>query len=328
MAAEINTSPTVGYTDMATIKIEGLWVNLNDDTYHVLGTEKENENVLAIYDYLSSNYGWTKEAVAGLCGNVYSEGAFNSAQWQVGIGSGIGDWWHKNSSGHYDMGLGLCQWTPAGGLATAWGYSTSELNANDVHCPVYSPHLQLKAIATNKPSKWVKRNSQYYMAFSSYASSTRSPEYLAGVWGYSFEKMLTSGELSNRKAKARYYYDDVLNGETPTSDAFMETDLIDATCNYSEGYYQSGQTLNLTVTVRAEGYTFEAVPYIRDSQGNVTYFEGTSSTELSHEYVVTDYDFIVVAHATWTDPGPEPPAPVQKKRKKKRSPFWIYLWHW
>ena len=48
MEVENNTSLTVGYTDMATIKLEGLWVNLNDDTYHVLGTEKENENVLTL----------------------------------------------------------------------------------------------------------------------------------------------------------------------------------------------------------------------------------------------------------------------------------------
>ena len=327
MELENSSSDIAGYTDMATVKIEGLWVNLNDNTYHVLGTEKENENVLAIYDYLSSNYGWTKEAVAGLCGNVYSEGAFNSAQWQVGIGSGIGDWWHKNSSGNYDMGLGLCQWTPAGGLATAWGYNTSQLNANDVNCPVYSPHLQLRAIAENKPAKWVKRNKDYYMAFSDYGSSTRSPEYLAGVWGYCFEKKLTSGELTTRKAKARYYYDDVLNGETPTSDSFMETDLEDATCNYAEGYYPSGQTLDLVVTVRASGYSFEAVPYVQDSQGNITYFEGTSSTQLTLSYTVTDYDFIVVAHATWIEPGPAPPEP-QKKRQKKRHSIVPYLKMW
>ena len=305
MAAGSNISPTVRYTNMATIKLEGLWVNLNDDTYHVLGTDKENENVLAIYDYLSSNYGWTKEAVAGLCGNVYSEGAFNSAQWQVG--------------GNYDMGLGLCQWTPAGGLATAWGYSTSELNANDINCPIYSPHLQLNAIATNKPAKWVKRNSDYYMAFSDYGSSTRSPEYLAGVWGYSFEKKLTSGELQTRKNKARYYYDDVLNGVTPTTDSYMETDLVDAKCNLPEGFYPSGETIHIVVTVRTTGYTFEAVPYIQDSQGNITYFEGTSSTTLTYDYLVTDYDFIVVAHATWTDPSPEPPEPKNKKKKKHHS---------
>lgn len=319
MAQENSILDTAEYTDMATIKIEGMWVNLNDNTYHVLGQDKENENVLYMYDYLSSNYGWTKEAVAGLCGNVYSEGAFNSAQWQVGIGSGIGDWWHKNSSGNYDMGLGLCQWTPAGGLATAWGYSTSDLNANDVHCPVYSPTLQLRAIATNKPAKWVKRNSDYYMTFSDYGSSTRSPEYLAGVWGYCFEKKLTSGELSTRKAKARYYYDDVLNGETPTQDTFMDTDLIDATCNHSEGFYPVGTILDLVVRVRTSGYTFEAVPYIEDSQGTITYFDGMSSTELSHNYTVTDYDFIVVAHATWTDPGPEPPEPTKKKKKRRHS---------
>ena len=70
MAQENSILDTVGYTEMATIKIEGMWVNLNDNTYHVLGQDKENENVLYMYDYLSSNYGWTKEAVAGLCGNV------------------------------------------------------------------------------------------------------------------------------------------------------------------------------------------------------------------------------------------------------------------
>ena len=65
-----------------------------------LSMEEMETNALYIYDYLSAR-GWTKNAVAGLLGNLQTESTINPAIWQ------------SLNAGNTSGGFGLVQWTPS-----------------------------------------------------------------------------------------------------------------------------------------------------------------------------------------------------------------------
>ncbi len=103
-------------------------------------------NIQAIYDYLKP-YGYTKEAVAGICGN---------AAWE----SGLNPWRWQGNQVNYNAGYGLFQYTPASGYIPgcsslpdyAPNLSVSEqtpgADPNDARCQLY-------VFASNYLGKWV-----------------------------------------------------------------------------------------------------------------------------------------------------------------------------
>lgn len=58
---------------------------------------RKEANARYIYDYLHG-YGWTKEAICGLLGNIQQESQLNPGAWEV--------------MDRTDRGYGLVQWTP------------------------------------------------------------------------------------------------------------------------------------------------------------------------------------------------------------------------
>lgn len=71
----------------------------NPESRHLTNTEM-TVNAKYIYSYLI-NKGWTKNAIAGILGNMQSESSMNPARWQ------------SDNIGNISGGYGLVQWTPA-----------------------------------------------------------------------------------------------------------------------------------------------------------------------------------------------------------------------
>lgn len=59
------------------------------------------ENNAVIIDTFFTQYGWTKNAIAAILGNMQPESGINPARWE------------NNNVGNLNVGLGLVQWTPA-----------------------------------------------------------------------------------------------------------------------------------------------------------------------------------------------------------------------
>ena len=78
--------------------------------YHIGGTgttltqEEKDNNIMCIYGALSQ-YGWTKEAIAGACGCFHEESSFNPAIYETSHGGDL------SNLPYFPGGMGLAQWT-------------------------------------------------------------------------------------------------------------------------------------------------------------------------------------------------------------------------
>ena len=131
-------------------------------------TEAEKEaNARYIYAYLSAK-GWTKNAVAGLLGNLENESAINPGRWE---GNDVGN----------GPGYGLVQWTPFTKY-TNWcaenGYDDpSEMDTNLIRI-IYEMQNGIQYYATD----------DYPLSFSEFSKSTASPYYLACAFAWNYER--------------------------------------------------------------------------------------------------------------------------------------------
>lgn len=69
-----------------------------------LTQEEKDNNILCIYDYLTSK-GWTKEAIAGACGCFHEESSFNPGIYETSHGGDL------SNLPYFPGGMGLAQWT-------------------------------------------------------------------------------------------------------------------------------------------------------------------------------------------------------------------------
>lgn len=155
-------------------------------------TEMQN-NAIIIHKILSAK-GWSLNAIAGMLGNMQTESTINPGIWQgLTEGSGGGG------------GYGLVQWTP-------WTNFTDWADANGYEWDDGGAQLEWIDSVTTSVGQWIQTDS-YPVSFSDFKVSTESPEYLAYVFLYNFERPKNL-DNPNRQTQARYWYN-YLTGETP-----------------------------------------------------------------------------------------------------------------
>lgn len=182
-----------------------MWHAKAKGAYAIDSTEAY-DNALEAWSILL-NSGWTLNAFSGYWGNVGGEGGYNPWRWQSDKvqPSGGSPWTNK--------GYGLTQFTPASKyIDAAMGYkgyapnfSDRTGNASDGLAQV----LFLNDRADYYPT------SRYPETYTEYKVSLESPEYLASVWLYNYERPADPASTeATRKRNARYWFDK-LNGVEP-----------------------------------------------------------------------------------------------------------------
>lgn len=148
--------------------------------------EMQNNASITFSTMLSK--GWSKNAIAGLLGNLQQESTVNPDLWQnLTVGTG---------------GYGLAQWTPASNW-TNWA---------DAHSYEHDDgYGQLEWIdsETIPFGQWNRINGErygFYLPFNEFIVSNESPEYLASVFFYCFEQANDSTN-NIRREYARYWFD-------------------------------------------------------------------------------------------------------------------------
>lgn len=161
------------------------WISGN----RYLSIDEMTVNAQEIMNQLTSR-GWTKNAVAGMLGNMQTESTINPGVWE-------------SLSPNVNNGYGLVQWTPATKLIS-WAESEG--------LDYTSGDTQLQRIdwevANNQ--QWIA-TSQYPMSFQEFKVSTLTPEYLAQVFIRNYERPRNPNQPI-RSTQARYWYDNLEGG--------------------------------------------------------------------------------------------------------------------
>lgn len=149
---------------------------------HDLSDDQMIENAQYVLDYLSS-FSWTKEAICGIMGNMARESKINPGLWE----------YPSTQTGAY----GIVQWD------SAYNYIDWAI-ANGLE--VENMTSQLMRI------KWEFDNhEQFYpsdespMTFSQFVTSTQSPENLAKIFCWNYERAGVEA-MSERIEWANYFY--------------------------------------------------------------------------------------------------------------------------
>jgi hypothetical protein len=160
------------------------------DTNAHLTTAQMNENAQFIAAFFIQ-HGWTKNAISGMIGNFAGESGCN-----FGI-------YESLNSGSSTNGFGLAQWTPNTKYfdwANANGYSGDHVNG-ELNRILYE-------VANNV--QWIPGYKGYsYMTFAEFITSTNSPDDLASVWMYNYERPSDSSIASSepgRRSNALNFY--------------------------------------------------------------------------------------------------------------------------
>jgi len=135
--------------------------------------------------------GWSKEAVAGILGNMQTESTMNPQLWE------------SFRTGDMHAGYGLVQWTPASKYidwARAQGKVYSDID----------PQIARINYEIANGIQWIK-TSAYPMTFQQFKVSTESPEYLAQAFIKNYERPANSNQPI-RSTQARHWYD-TLSGD-------------------------------------------------------------------------------------------------------------------
>lgn len=163
------------------------WVTGN----RYLSSSEMQNNAKIVYQYFNKQ-GWTLNAVAGMLGNMQRESTINPGIWeslQPYIPGG---------------GYGLVGWTPYTRITdwlTSHGYAIDDGNGQ-------LAKIQEEWLDPSAEVVWIE-TSTYPISFNEFVASTESPEFLASVFLYNYERAGVAAE-SERRENARYWYDYLL----------------------------------------------------------------------------------------------------------------------
>lgn len=157
------------------------------ETSYLTMPEKKH-NAKFIFDYFKAQ-GWTKEAIAGMLGNIEVESTINPGLWQgrevpVDIYT-------------TDKGYGLTQWTPARKYIT-W--------ADENGLDYKNGDNQMARIQYERENnlQWSTDNILHY-TWDDYVNSHETPEILARVFVWAYERP-ENPDIPLRQEKARFWY--------------------------------------------------------------------------------------------------------------------------
>lgn len=132
-----------------------------------LTNDQMKVNATYIYKALSDK-GWSKNAIAGILGNMQHESAINPGRWE---GNDVGD----------GPGYGLVQWTPYTKY-TEWaklnGHSDPSTMDANIDRIIYEVKNRVQYYATD----------DYPESFEEFTKSTKTPYYLACAFAFNYER--------------------------------------------------------------------------------------------------------------------------------------------
>lgn len=165
------------------------------DTYYYgnyyLSEEQRTNNALYIYPILR-DYGWTKESIAAICGNMYQESGINPGMWQGANTDRTG-------------GYGLTQWTPASKVLIFLADNGYPETSMEGQLAMLQHEIELNE-SHDPNSQWIATNA-YNISFLQFTQSTESVTWLTASFYYDYERPPASDTtLPLRQEKANYYY--------------------------------------------------------------------------------------------------------------------------
>lgn len=127
-------------------------------------TQTEMENNATEFAGITLSYGWSRNAIAAILGNLESESGINPGIWE--------------NLEPYAGGYGLVQWTPYTKYSEWYGEGWQ--NNGNAQC------ARIKYEVENG-LQWIS-TSEYPMSFKEFITSDRDVGYLAWVWLYNYER--------------------------------------------------------------------------------------------------------------------------------------------
>ena len=155
-----------------------------------LSKSEQKENAQYIMTYLLKK-GWTKNAIAGMLGNMETESTINPGIWQ------------SLRTNWYNGGFGLVQWTPATKYldwAKARGLDYRKMDTN----------LKRILYEVDKNIQWINRN----MTFKEFTKSKKSPYELGLLFLKHYERPANPNQ-PNRGTQAEYWYRTLSGTDNP-----------------------------------------------------------------------------------------------------------------
>lgn len=167
------------------------WIKGN--RYLTMAEMQNNATIIVSYFEAA---GWTVNAIAGMLGNMQTESTINPGIWE-----------NLDPTMPANLGCGLVGWTPSTKYtdwAAANGYAWDDGNG------------QIKWIAeeTVPTGAWIPISPYANWTWEMFIASTDTPETLADVWLYNFEKPAVTPQPA-RQTQARYWYDWINNSYVP-----------------------------------------------------------------------------------------------------------------
>lgn len=152
--------------------VDATWIIGGTSEY--FGRDKMENNAICIFNYFYSK-GWTKNAIAALCGNIQQESTFNPALIEIG------------GTGH-----GLVQWTPPENLYDVLDVlygSHSDWTSGEKQCNViYAEFEEAAGLANRGIEKQWYSTTAYPMSWMEWATSTEDAGTLALAFQANYER--------------------------------------------------------------------------------------------------------------------------------------------
>jgi hypothetical protein len=182
------------------------------NTNAFLTTPEQQVNADYIYNYLSPK-GWSKNAIAGMLGNMQTESTIN-----FGI-------WENLDSTNPANGFGLVQWTPSTKY-TDWASANhyTDNTVGELERLIYEVTNGIQWIADGHYQRYGLSHAYNY-SFSTFITSTDTPENLANAWMWNYEGP-ANPDQPNRATQARTWYTYIGGGSPPPPPPSNQNDLI------------------------------------------------------------------------------------------------------
>lgn len=157
--------------------------------------EEMTGNAQIILDTMTSIYGWTKESVCGMLGNMQVESTINSGIYQ------------SLNTTNPDLGFGLVQWTPKAKYIS-WAQGLG-FNSYDEFGRI-APQTQRLNYEVENSLQWIATY-QYPISFREFTQSQLSPNLLADVFIKNYERPRDQDQPI-RGQYAMYWYENLEGG--------------------------------------------------------------------------------------------------------------------
>jgi Membrane proteins related to metalloendopeptidases len=215
-----------------------------------LNMEEMTINASYIMGYLLQK-GWSKEAIAGMLGNMQTESTINPGIWQ------------NLAEGNTRLGFGLVQWTPASkyiNWAKARNLPYREMDSN----------LERILYEVKNNIQWIHPS----MTFKQFTKLTSSPEECAELFIKHYERPAEPNQPI-RAIQARYWYDNLDGEGVCVQLAQFPMDYLYVTQGEGGGFSHAG-TLAIDFVGKSHHYPYYAPCYCEcigrnDSEAILTY---------------------------------------------------------